>query len=343
MRGIGLVEAGLVPDAWVRMAIRRLLAKRVREITSGGPEAIEEANAAFHRERRESPIALVPDLANEQHYEVPPAFFERVLGPRLKYSCGLWTRGIYDLAGAESAMLALTCDRARLEDGMSVLDLGCGWGSLSLWIAEQYPRCRVLAVSNSKLQRESILARAARLHLRNVEVVTSDVNHFDPGKRFDRVLSVEMFEHVRNHDLLLARIAEWLKPDGRLFVHHFSHREASYPYETSGKDDWMGRHFFSGGMMPSDDMLLRCQGDLVVQRKWRVDGRHYQKTCEAWLARQDAQRADLLPILGDTYDDANRSFVRWRLFFLACAELFGYRDGSEWWVTQVRMAPRGAR
>ena len=241
-------------------------------------------------------------------------------------------------------MLALTCERAEVADGMRVLDLGCGWGSLSLWLAERHRNVRILAVSNSKLQREFILARCATLGLDNVEVVTADVNSFAPDRRFDRVVSIEMFEHVRNHELLLSRIANWLEPDGKLFVHHFAHRERAYPYETTGEDDWMGRHFFSGGIMPSHDQLLHCQRDLLVERRWRVGGIHYQKTSEAWLARQDERRSEILPVLAGVYgeSDAKLWFHRWRLFFLACAELFGARGGNEWWVTHVRMAPRGS-
>jgi cyclopropane-fatty-acyl-phospholipid synthase len=339
---MSLAESGRVPDALVRIGIRRLLRRRLREVVQADCEAGEEARGAFRAQLRVGPVALVPDLANQQHYEVTPAFFEQVLGPRLKYSCGLWRDGVSDLAAADEAMLALTCERAEMADGMRVLDLGCGWGSLSLWLAEHYPGCRVLAVSNSKPQREFILGRCSRLGLDNVEVMTADVNHFAPEQRFDRVLSVEMFEHVRNHELLLARIAGWLEPDGKLFVHHFAHREYAYPYETEGEDDWMGRHFFSGGIMPSDDLLLHFQRDLVVERNWRVNGVHYQKTCEAWLARQDACREALLPILADVYgaQQAHRWFQRWRIFFLACSELFGYGEGNEWWVTHVRMAPR---
>jgi len=342
MIGIGIVENGLVPDPLVRIGIRALLRRRLREIASADCEAAAEAGFAFRESLRSSPVALVPDLANQQHYEVAPRFFEHVLGSRLKYSCGLWSDGARDLDAAEEAMLSLSCERAAIADGMRVLDLGCGWGSLSLWVAERYPSCHVLAVSNSKPQREFILDRSDRLGLTNVEVVTADVNEFEPEGRFDRVLSVEMFEHVRNHELLLSRIASWLEPAGMLFVHHFAHRETAYPYETSGEDDWMGRHFFSGGIMPSDDLLLHCQSDLVALRRWRVNGVNYQKTCEAWLARQDACRGALLPVLADTYGAGQERlwFQRWRLFFLACAELFGYRNGNEWWVSHVLMAPR---
>ncbi len=343
MIGIDWVEAGRVPDAAVRLAIRRLLRKRLEEISADEPSISEPSKRDFLAELDESPIALVPELANEQHYEVPPAFFEKVLGPRLKYSSGIWSDGADDIDASEEAMLALTCERARIRDGMEVLDLGCGWGSLSLWIAEHYPNCRVLSVSNSKPQREFILGRCDQRGFDGVEVVTTDINQFETDRRFDRVVSVEMFEHIRNHDLLLRRIASWLKPDGMLFVHHFSHRSCAYPFETDGRDDWMGRLFFSGGIMPSDDLLLYRQRDLVLEDKWRVGGEHYQQTSDAWLANQDAHRADLMPILAEAYgaDAAEVWFQRWRLFFLACSELFGYRDGNEWWVTHVLMAKRG--
>jgi cyclopropane-fatty-acyl-phospholipid synthase len=302
MFGLKLAESGRVPDFVIRAAIRVLLRRRLNEVKSGDCEADEAANHAFREQLRASPIALVPELANQQHYEVAPEFFERVLGWRMKYSCGLWSEGVRDIDAAEEAMLALVCSRAQLTDGMSVLDLGCGWGSLSLWIAERYPKCRVLAVSNSKPQREFILARCAERGIENVEVVTSDINQFDPDQRFDRVISIEMFEHIRNYEWLLARIAKWLKPNGKLFVHR----------------------------------------DLVVEHKWRVNGTHYKQTAEAWLHLQDVQIDLLIPILAKVYGekDARLWFERWRLFFLACAELFGYRGGNEWWVTHVRMSRR---
>jgi cyclopropane-fatty-acyl-phospholipid synthase len=342
--GLDLAERGLLPDAIVRLGIRRMLRERLRELAAPDAEAARRMHEAFLLELRRSPVALVPECANEQHYELPARYFEQVLGRRLKYSCGLWTDGATGLDDAEERMLAATVRRAAIEDGMSVLDLGCGWGSFALWLAERAPACRVLAVSNSKPQREFILGRCEQLGLRNLEVVTADVNAFAPDRRFDRVVSVEMFEHVRNHPLLLSRISSWLEPDGRLFVHHFAHREHAYPYEERGDGDWMTRHFFRGGMMPSDDLLLRCQDDLVVESHWRVSGLHYHNTCEAWLANHDARRAAILPILAEAHgrEGAELAFRRWRLFFLACSELFGARGGNEWWVTHVRMRPRRA-
>ncbi len=342
MKAIELAETGRIPDPIVRAGIRHMLRRRLAASVPSDPVRLRAANQAFFRRLAAGPVAESPDRANDQHYEVAARFFETVLGPRLKYSCSLFAPGVRDLASAEEAMLALTAERAQIEDGMAVLDLGCGWGSFALWAAERFPASPILAVSNSKSQREYIAGRAATRGLDNVEVLTRDVNRFEADRRFDRVVSVEMFEHVRNHGLLLERIHHWLVPGGKLFVHHFAHREAAYPYEDAGEDDWMARHFFSGGIMPSDDLLLHHQRHLAVEDHWRVLGTHYRQTCEAWLARMDAQRETLLPTLAQVYgaDSAETWFVRWRLFFLACAELFAFRRGREWWVTHVLMTRR---
>jgi cyclopropane-fatty-acyl-phospholipid synthase len=338
---IELAERGLVPDAALRWGIRRMLRERLAQESRGGPEAQRERRRTLEARLRTVPLAVATDDANQQHYEVPPRFFEHVLGPRLKYSSALWSEGIRDLAAAEDAMLALSAERARIEDGMHVLDLGCGWGSFTLWLAERFPRCLVLAVSNSKPQREHILAQCARRGLDRVEVVTADVNAFRPARRFDRVVSVEMFEHVRNHALLLERIAEWLRPDGRLFVHHFCHRRFAYLYEDEGQADWMARSFFTGGMMPSEDWLSSFPEHLHVEERWRVSGTHYRETLEVWLARLDAARDAVLRELATVHGaaGAERAYRRWRLFVLACSELFGFRGGEEWFVVHGLLAP----
>jgi len=332
-----LAEAGAFPDSALRFAIRRLLEARLRQSVSGDEAVRAAEERALLESFAQGPIAISVDAANTQHYEVPAAFFEQVLGPRLKYSCCHWDAGATDLEAAEEAMLELTASRAGVEDGMRVLDLGCGWGSFALWAAERYPRAQFLAVSNSRLQRELILARAEERGLSNVRAETADINVFDPTERFDRVVSVEMMEHVRNHPALFERIARWLAPDGAAFAHIFCHRSRAYAYEAQGESDWMARYFFTGGMMPSEALFSRYQSYLDLVEQWRVGGQHYEKTCNAWLARLDARRDDIMPILQRAYGkDARRWFHRWRLFFMACAELFAYRGGSEWFVAHYR-------
>ena len=337
-----MVESGRVPDALIRAGIRRLLRLRLREEFAGGIEDSSERLAGRVAQWRQGPLAVATDAANAQHYELPPAFFERVLGPRLKYSSALWSSSASDLASAEQAMLALTCERAGLAQGQHILELGCGWGSLSLYMAENYPQSHITALSNSSTQRDFIEQRRDRLGLDNLEVITADINDFATTQRFDRVVSVEMFEHVRNHELLLRRIAEWLVPDGRLFVHIFVHRKLAYPFETEGEDNWMGRYFFSGGMMPSSDLLLHYQRDLLLARRWEVNGHHYARTLLAWLALLDRQREELMPVMELVYGkaDAARWLQRWRLFFLACAELFAYNHGNEWYVAHYLFTRR---
>jgi cyclopropane-fatty-acyl-phospholipid synthase len=337
-----LIESGRVPDLALRLVIRRLLAQRLRELERGGPEGWRDALASLRASMCASPIALHTREANEQHYEVPAAFYEHVLGPHLKYSSGLWEGGARTLGDAEAAMLALSCARARLADGQRVLELGCGWGSLTLWMAERFPTSRILAVSNSRSQAEAIRARCARRNLTNVEVETADMNAFRPQGQFDRVMSVEMFEHMRNWQELLARIAGWLAPDGQLFVHVFTHARHAYVFETEGATNWLGRTFFTGGLMPSAGLLQSFDRDLEVLEQWHVDGRNYGRTAEAWLANLDRNQAAVLPILRATYGAGReRAWLEnWRVFFLACAELWNYRQGSEWGVTHYRLAHR---
>ena len=333
-RALDAVERGWVPDALVRAGIRRLCARRLREARRDR-DAPAPAATAFLRSLREGPIAPRPEAANAQHYELPAELFEAMLGPRLKYSCCEFASTATTLPEAETAALDTTVRRARLADGQDVLELGCGWGSLTLWMAERYPRARITAVSNSATQRRYLLEQAGRRGCRNVDVVTADINDFAAADRaFDRVVSVEMFEHVRNHGRLLDRIAGWLRPSGKLFVHVFCHRELCYPFDTAGDDDWMGRHFFTGGMMPGVELLKRDHGPLRLQEHHQWNGNHYRRTAEAWLANLDARRDDVTALFAQTFDraEARRRVRRWRMFLLAVAELFGYRGGAEWFV-----------
>jgi len=332
---INWTEQGLVPDVVIRAGIRRLLRQRLDEISTGDCERATALTRVFVADMRRAPVALVPELANEQHYEVPADFFGLVLGEHRKYSSCWWPTGVTNLDAAEAASLAATCEHARLTDGQSILELGCGWGSLTLWMAEHYPNSSITAVSNSNSQRKHILATAERRGLTNIEVITHDMNSFDASRQFDRVVSVEMFEHMRNWPELFRRVHGWLKPHGQFFMHVFVHRSTPYAFIERDPSDWMSRYFFSGGMMPSDDLALFCQDHLKIVSRWRWDGRHYERTANAWLANMDARRAQVLPVIERTYgaDHAEQWWMRWRIFFMACAELFGYEAGQQWWVS----------
>jgi cyclopropane-fatty-acyl-phospholipid synthase len=328
-----LVDRGLVPDPLIRVGIRKLLRERLE---SERRNAIPP-DAWIERLRRE-PVSSEPEAAKAQHYEVPSRFFELVLGPRLKYSSGYWPAGVDTLAASEEAMLGLAASRAGLADGQRILDLGCGWGSIALWMAERFPASEIEALSHSRSQGEWIAREAARRGLPNVRHRLADVGSLELDGGFDRVVSVEMFEHMRNYETLLERISRWLRPDGELFVHIFCHRELAYTFEDSGPDDWMARHFFTGGLMPAYDLLPRFDRHLACQERWLVDGTHYQRTCEAWLANLDRHRPEIEALFERTYGAGQGStwVERWRVFFLACAELFGFAGGSEWQVAHYR-------
>ena len=341
-RAVNWVEQGLVPDGVVRLGIRRLLRERLAEMRVDDAEAAQALSQAFVDAIGHAPVALLPEKANEQHYEVPAEFFARVLGPHRKYSSCFWAEGVTDLAQAEEAALRITCERAGLVDGQDVLELGCGWGSLSLWMARAYPNSRISAVSNSHSQRRHIQQQAQSRGLTNLDVVTCDANALEsePG-RFDRVVSVEMFEHLRNWPVMFGRVARWLRADGRFFMHVFAHRGAPYAFVERDASDWMSRHFFSGGMMPSDDLPLHFQDDLRVVRRWRWDGTHYQETAEAWLRNMDGAREALAPLMRQVYGvDADVWWQRWRLFFMSVAELFGHDRGQQWLVSHTLFEKR---
>jgi len=332
---LGLAERGWLPTPVVRHGIRRLCRQRLREAAAeGGVEG-------FLARLPGSPVAPVPELANAQHYEVPSAFYELVLGDHRKYSCAIWPEDTTTLDEAEAAMLALTCARAGLEDGQQVLELGCGWGSLSLFMAQRYPNSRIVAVSNSVTQRAYLEARRPA----NLEIRTADMNRFDPGQRFDRIVSVEMFEHMRDWPTLLGRVAGWLEGDGRLFIHVFCHATEAYRFEAEGAGNWMGRYFFSGGIMPSFDLMPRAaSGHLTLEEQWWLDGTHYQRTAAAWRENLEARREAVMKVLRDHYGaEAGTWYHRWRIFFLACEELFGYAGGTEWGVGHYRLAPEARR
>jgi cyclopropane-fatty-acyl-phospholipid synthase len=337
---IRLAERGLLPDCMLRVGIRRLLQERLHEIAAADCALAAEQEAAFAAGMDASPIAPLPELANAQHYEVPAEFFATCLGPHRKYSCCYWEPHTSSLEQAEAQALALTCAHAELQDGQNILELGCGWGSLTLWMAQHYPASRITAVSNSNSQREFIEQQAVQRGLRNIRVITCDMNVFQPAnyglaQGFDRIVSVEMFEHMRNYRTLFALLHDWLVPGGKFFMHIFVNRQTPYAFEVQGADDWMSQHFFSGGIMPCDDLPLRFQQHLQFVRRWRWDGTHYAKTSSAWLRNMDAHATDITPILQATYGaaEAEKWRMRWRLFYLAVEELFAARKGQEWWVS----------
>ena len=338
---IELAEKGIIPDYFIRQGIVRNCENRLNNENVSNTEKVSSKKQSWIQQMKESPIALVPEKANEQHYEVPPAFFENVLGKHLKYSSGYWPDGVNSLDESEESMLELSFERAQLTDGDSILELGCGWGSLTCYMASKLPNSKITAVSNSKDQKEHILNRCKNQGLDNIEVITADMNDFETENKYDRVVSIEMFEHMRNYKKLLSKISSWLHDDGKLFIHIFTHQSVVYPFENQGEADWMAREFFSGGMMPSHDLLLHFQDDLIIEDIWRMSGTHYEKTSLAWVNKMDTNKDIVMKIFSETYgDDAKLWFQRWRIFFMSCEKLFGYNNGSEWGVSHYRFNKR---
>ena len=316
---IELAEKGIIPDYFIRQGIVRNCENRLNNENVSNTEKVSSKKQSWIQQMKESPIALVPEKANEQHYEVPPAFFENVLGKHLKYSSGYWPDGVNSLDESEESMLELSFERAQLVDGDSILELGCGWGSLTCYMASKLPNSKITAVSNSKDQKEHILNRCKNQGLDNIEVITADMNDFGTENKYDRVVSIEMFEHMRNYKKLLSKISSWLHDDGKLFIHIFTHQSVVYPFENQGEADWMAREFFSGGMMPSHDLLLHFQDDLIIDDVWSMSGTHYEKTSLAWVNKMDANKDSIMKIFLKTYgDDAKLWFQRWRIFFMSC-------------------------
>ncbi len=336
-----LLAKNKIPDWAIRLGARRLTRNRLKEISSRNVEAHQAYVKEYRNNLSRQPIAIETDQANEQHYEVPTAFFQHVLGSHMKYSCGYWEDDLpfqqlhERLDASEEAMLRLTCQRAGIADGQKILDLGCGWGSLALHMARQYPGADIVAVSNSATQKAYIDARAKEENLTNIRVITEDINTFSLDEQFHRVVSVEMFEHMRNYEALMGKIAGFLLPQGRLFVHIFCHRNTPYLYEAKGEGDWMARYFFSGGTMPSQDLLHYYTRHFFLKDQWAVSGLHYQKTLEAWLQRMDARQDVIMPIMTEIQgpDEALKWWVYWRVFFMACAEFFAFTGGNEWYVS----------
>ena len=339
---IQLAEAGKLPDVLVRKGIRQLVDKRLQEIKADNCETGMADLTTFIKAMNAANIAQVPELANAQHYEVPAEFFHLCLGAQRKYSSCFWMQDTQNLDEAEVLALIQTCDHADIQDGQHILELGCGWGSLSLWMAERYPKSTITGVSNSNSQREYIMAAAKARGLSNLTIITADMNNFEAPSTYDRIVSVEMFEHMRNWQVLYGKVASWLKPKGKFFKHIFAHRNTPYLFEVQADDDWMSQFFFSGGMMPSDDLPLHFQDNLKLTQRWRWDGSHYEKTANAWLKNMDENAKQITPILAATYGKNNIEMWRnrWRMFYMACAELFGYNHGQEWWVTHYLFEKR---
>ena len=337
-----VLERNILPDPLIRFGIRNLLKKRIEQERSGDLEDRKKDFMKLVEELKNSPIAMETTAANKQHYEVPTEFFKLVLGKKMKYSSAYWNNDTDSLNEAEENMLQLTCERAQIINGADILEFGCGWGSLSLYMAEKFPDSKITAVSNSKTQKIYIDNIAAEKGFKNIKVITADVNYFDTDDKYDRVVSVEMFEHMRNYEMLMKKISNFLRPEGKLFVHIFTHKDLTYLFEVKDDTDWMAKYFFTAGIMPSDDLLLYFQVDFKIEEHWRVNGINYQKTAEAWLRNMDLNKTLIMQIFKQTYseEEYRKWWVYWRVFFMSCAELWGYRNGEEWFVSHYLFRKR---
>ncbi len=329
-----LLEKNYIPDFLIRIGIRKLLKQRLIDEQHATSDLQKKAILNLVNELKQSPIAVETKAANEQHYEVPTSFYQYCLGKHLKYSSGFWKEGVTDINTSEHDMLELTCQRANLQDGQEVLELGCGWGSLSLFMSAKFPKSKFTVVSNSRTQKLHIDEEAKKREITNLTVITSDINVLSLTQQFDRVVSVEMFEHLRNYQELFKRIASWLKADGKLFVHIFTHKTLAYKFEVKDESDWMSKYFFTGGIMPSNDLFSYFNEHINIKEQWNVSGMHYHYTSEAWLKNMDAHKAQIMPLFEQTYgkEQAVKWWVYWRIFYMACAELWGYNKGEEWMV-----------
>jgi cyclopropane-fatty-acyl-phospholipid synthase len=330
-----LLEKDLLPDFIIRSGIRKLLAQRLKDENKGNPETQQAHFIKLVEELKNSPIAINTADANAQHYELPADFFQLVLGKHLKYSSGYWKAGVSSMEQSEMDMLEITCERAELKDGQNILELGCGWGSLSLFMANKFPNSKITSVSNSHSQKIFIDNQAQQRNIKNLIILTSDMNVFQIEEKFDRVVSVEMFEHMRNYELLMSKVANFLNKNGKLFVHIFTHKDYAYKFEVLDESDWMSKYFFTGGIMPSDHLLLYFQKQLKIEQHWRVSGEHYEKTSNAWLKNMDSHKQKIMEIMEQVYGkkDALKWWSYWRIFFMSCAELWGYKGGKEWMVS----------
>lgn len=330
-----LLEKNKLPDFLIRYGIRKLLKQRLREEKKANVELQQAHLMSLIDELKSSAIAVNTENANTQHYEVPTEFYQYCLGKHLKYSSGFWKDGVTDIDTSERDMLELTCQRAELTNGQDVLELGCGWGSLSSFMAEKFPESNFTVVSNSRTQKLYIDEQSQIRKIKNLEVVTKNINDFHLDKKFDRVVSVEMFEHMRNYQKLMNLVATHLKPDGKLFVHIFTHKDFAYKFEVKDETDWMSQYFFTGGIMPSDDLLLYFNEDLSIEKHWHVSGIHYSKTSESWLQNMDKHKTQIMPLFEKTYgkENAVKWWVYWRIFYMSCVELWKFNKGDEWIVS----------